>query len=458
MDDTNEYGAPATSSVSEMPNDNGTQPEADTPEATEALVKRILKTIKDDEAHHKKAFDRMRRDMETARRGADKDWPEGFYVANITGRHINQRVAALYAKNPKAVARRRDRLDYVVWDGNEQTLIMAMQLVQSAQAAMMTSAMPGMAPGLAPPMAPPPGLEQAMALLQDFQQGFERRQMLDRIGKTMEVLFTYYMQEQKPADFKTQMKQCVRRACTTGVGYVKLGFQRQYEQRPEISAQIADFSAQLNHLKVLAERAAEGDIQPNTAEIAELQASVAALQQQEFILLREGLLFDWPRSLDVIPDARCTNLRGFIGAGHIAVRYMLTCERVREIYGVDVKGGYTAYTTDGTSKKDGTSTSSSWTDGDGKKVEQDLVCVFEYYDKIAGLCYTVADGYKDMLKPPGPPDVFVEDFWPVYALTFNDIEHQTELYPPSDVSLIADMQKSIEDADQFLASLHKQSE
>ncbi|WP_447497402.1 hypothetical protein, partial [Clostridioides difficile] len=37
------------------------------------------------------------------------------YVANITLRHVQQRVAALYAKNPKAVARRREQILHTVW-------------------------------------------------------------------------------------------------------------------------------------------------------------------------------------------------------------------------------------------------------------------------------------------------------------------------------------------------------
>ena len=85
-------------------------------EAEKKLVSKLTKRILADRAHHKKAFERMREDMEIARRGAPKNWPENSYVANITGRHINQKTAALYAKNPKAVARRRERLDFRIWD------------------------------------------------------------------------------------------------------------------------------------------------------------------------------------------------------------------------------------------------------------------------------------------------------------------------------------------------------
>src|SRR5690606_33774269 len=53
--------------------------------------------------------------------------------------------------------------------------------------------------------------------------------------------------------------------------------------------------------------------------------------------------------------------------------------------------------------------------------------------------YYLADGYAGFLRPPAPPDVFVETFWPVFALTFNAVESEDELFPPSDVSLMIDM-------------------
>ena len=65
----------------------------------------------------------MREDMEAVFRGyADKGWGKENYVANILHRHVHQRTAALYAKNPKCQATRRKRLDYKFWDGDEKTL------------------------------------------------------------------------------------------------------------------------------------------------------------------------------------------------------------------------------------------------------------------------------------------------------------------------------------------------
>lgn len=420
------------------------------PEHRKQLAKEIIATIKADKAHHEKAFKRMRRDMHVAMWGAEKEWSDDNYKANIAGRHVKQKTAALYAKNPKATARRREQMDFMVWDENPASLQLAVQTIQAAEIALMEAqAVPAIADPLTgeirlPEPELPPGFEQAQALMADFQQGYARRQMYDKIGKTLELLFQYYMDQQQPIDFKRGMKMTVRRANTTGVGYVELGFQRETGPRPGLTEQLADARARLDHLRVLAERLQEGDLDEDAAERAELELSIQALTQEPEIVLREGLVVDYPQSTKVIPDKLTKSLDGFIGARHIAIEYTYTVDEVREIFGADLKDGYTGYTTNAGSSReistnDVTDEDYEWSPPGEKN--KGMVCVWKYYDKPTGLVYYVADGYPDFLREPAPPDVFVETFWPVFALTFNAVESEEELYPPSDVSLMMDMQR-----------------
>ncbi len=60
------------------------------------------------------------------------------------------------------------------------------------------------------------------------------RMQAQRIAKTLEKLFAHAIKEQQPLGFKESMKQTVRRACTTGVGYVKLCYQRQMGPSPSV--------------------------------------------------------------------------------------------------------------------------------------------------------------------------------------------------------------------------------
>lgn len=415
-----------------------------TPSASEQnLVKEILKRVRADKQHHKKAFERMRADMYIARHGHAPDYPVDYYKANITGRHIKQKTASLYAKNPKAVARRRETIDYKIWDEKPQTLQMAMQTIMQAQTLLAANPM-------ADPSTIPPEMMQAFEMAQatvaDFQEGTQRRQMIAKIGKTLEILFAQALREQKPLDFKTGMKQLVRRACTTGVGYVELGFQRETGPKPELTQALGDFRTRLAHLKTLAERIGdtENPIMPDDPEIAELEKSIAALQAEPEIVLREGLIVDFPQSTKVIPDRLTRQLTGFVGARWITIEYLFTTDQIQEIFGVDIGKGYNGYTYAGHRPEErSVARVEADNDPDMERVGkgEGLVCVSKHYDKTSGLVYYAADGYDKFLREPASPDVFVEDFWPVYALTFNAVESEDELFPPSDVHLIYDMQR-----------------
>lgn len=469
------------------PQVDGTAPqkpeEKEVPEDRKKLVGKIIRKIKTDKKHHEKAFKAMKRDMFVAMHGREETWSEKNYKANICGRHVKQKTASLYAKNPKATARRAERLDFAIWDEDPQSLLMAqqtvmqgMQMRQAFAAAQQAAAIqppaapvagPPMAdpmastaltpPGPVAPMAPPmgappmmemqppmpPGFEEASALIADFSQGMERRKLYDKVGKTLEILFAQSLREQKPVDFKTGAKQLVRRACTCSVAYVELGFQREYGPRPGMTEQLADAKARLDHLSRLADEEADGEIEYGVdAECAELELSMAELQKEPEILIREGLIFDFPSSTKVIPDRMCKKLVGFIGARHLSIEYDFTPDEVRELFKVDIGKDYCGYTVDGDKAfdEDRADVFADDEDRPSDKKGAGLVRVWKHYDKPSGLVYYVADGYSDFLREPSAPDVFVEDFWPVYALTFNDVESEDELFPLSDVALLLDMQ------------------
>lgn len=389
--------------------------------ARKALVTDMLARVDSGRADHKTAFERMRRDMELVFNGYDpKEWDDNKYVVNLPQRHVQQRTAALYAKNPRCVAKRRQRMMYTVWDGTPEMLEDARAAESLAQEMMQ------------------PVPEAVAMMLAEYDQVETENIKLDKIAKTLEILFQYFMQESQPT-FKSQMKALVRRMLTTGVGYVKLGFQREMQRRPEISARMNDAQVRLDHLKRLAEEHAEGELDEHSADMEELMLSIESLANEPDMIIREGLMFDFPDSTAIIVDPRCKQLRGFIGARWIAHQMFFTCDEVEEIYGKDVKSNYTGYQVQGRSH-DSSRKSLTTADGNNKKSADDgMVCVYEVYDKPSGLVYVVAEGHDDFLKEPAEPELKLETFWPVFALVCNEVEHEKEIYPPSDVHLMRSM-------------------
>ncbi len=431
-----EYGADMAAETGEEPVSGMTTDEKRTPDEGERkLVEKLTRRIRDDRTFHGDAFKKMREDMQVARHGALKEPADGEYVANITGRHINQKVDALYAKKPKAIARRRERLDFQIWDENEQSLMMALQTVQMATAPVPTAVGP-MAPN---PMAVmDPAVQQAMALVKDYQAGMQARELAQKIGKTLEIMFAYYTNEQTPVDFKTAMKQLVRRACTTGVGYLKVGFQREMQENTAVTERLADFQAQIRRIQTLMQETEDTTRADHEVKAKELEIAAESLAQQQFVLIREGLVFDFPESTRVIPDKLTRALTGFTGARWLTVEYLYTPSEIKDMFQVDIGKEYCRYMDDG-SYRDMASQGELELDEEHKREE--MVCVWEHYDRQTGTVYILADGYKSFLRKPGKPDVYVEDFWPVYALTFNEVENVKHLFPPSDVRLIMSMQR-----------------
>jgi hypothetical protein len=563
-------------------------PEPD--EKRAALVKSITSMIKQAKTHWDKTFRKMEMHQKFA---AGIQWPQetkieafnddknDLYIANITLRHIQQRVAVTYAKNPKAVAKRRHRLLATVWDGSMQTLSQATAILQQAdqaqkmiQAGVMMglasaasgvpisaiplalgargapgivptepgtssgvaaaaagvpggdggpsspgpglppggppgapapggSPMPGMPqsplPGHLPPhgmpppngqmMPPPPGIPSpggappdatasmgppgpgpgpapsplgqnpmipgmpnmpdpqmiadATAIVQDAQSVKATIDQLNKIGKTLELLYEYEIDEQQQP-FKSMMKMTVRRAATSGVGWIKLGFQRVMQPSPNKDSRIADIQAQLELTRRISADLADDDADLDDAEAEQLRLTMASISKEQDVVIREGLMFSWPKPTAIIPDPRVIQLRDFLGASWVAEEYCLTPNEVQETYGVDVESSYTSYTRTDT----GTDYERAYVewqsgikgadDAGISKGDSGNCLVWEFYNKRDGLVYVLCDGWKDFLREPAAPETYTDRFWPWFLVAFNECDGTA--YPQSDVNLVKPMQ------------------
>lgn len=421
-------------------------------EARRRLVQLWMEKVKADKAFWTPVFDRMKEDQAFA---AGRQWGPDMdplkkgginhdtnYTANIVLRHLAQRTASIYGKNPKIIARRRERLLNTVWDGSMQSLMDAQtRLQQAAMAAVPVDPMTGAPMGAPNPMLGAAMDPEAAAILADAQQVKQAARLLDNVANTLRLVYEYNVHEQV-IPFKQRMKDMVRRALTTGVGYVKLGFQRAMEKTPEQERQIADISKRLMTIERISADLADGETDPNAAEAEQLRLSLEALSKEPGHIVREGLVFDFPDSTAIIPDKNTRQLRGFVGADHVTEEYLLTGNEIKEVYGVDVSSSSAVpYVT----KKDAQST---WTTinfdslgSAGKQAPSDArYTVWEVYCRADGLVYVLCDGYPEFLREPAAPETFIERFWPWFAFVTNEVYDETAVFPPSDVRLMWDQQ------------------
>jgi hypothetical protein len=392
-----------------------------------ALVKRLIEDVKNDEKYHKPAFTRMKEDMSFL---AGKQWDnqtedDDRYVLNICIQHVLNRTAALYARDPKATAKRKPRMVFKIWDEKMESIQKAQQEIAMYQ--QQTEAMPPEQMALAPkPMA-------ALALLEDMKQGAERILYQKRVAKTLEAVYAYAQSEIEPT-FKESMKQLVRRVLATGVAYVDLGYHRAMARTPETERKIGDLSERLAVLERLTADLEDGESQPDSADAEELRLALGELQREEEVLVREGMTWDFPASTSVIPDRMTRHLKGFVGARRVTRKFLMTADRIKETYSIDLGKNFTRYQTLDTP------TSSVWVSSEPEQIDA-LACVYVMQHRGDGLIYTMVDGYPDFLEEPRAPTADVEGFWTIQAITFNDIENETSLFPPSDSRLLRHPQR-----------------
>lgn len=409
-------------------------------EQRKALLKSWCDKLTNAKQRHAKAFKRM---DQCAALADGYQWTESYeeyddpYIANLIQRHVHQRTSTLYAKNPTVVARRKRRRVYKLYNGDPNSVMMAQQMLMMAQ----TPEASAMA--MTNPMAMQQ-IMQAQALIADYQQGQQYEQQVEAIGETLAILSEYFQDEQYPR-FKQQMKQAVRRFLINGVAYAKIGFQRETGNRvdPATEAQLADARNRLQRLQQLAADFTDGEFEQQDGQFEELTQMIQQLEsRRETVVLREGIVWSFPRTQSVIVDPQCRELIDFVGANWVAEEYLLTCEQVEQIYGIDLSaqpGGYTKYGSDGNKM-----TPMQGADFEPSHVQAEklgMVCVWEIWDKQSGLVFTVADGYGDYLRDPKVPPLELEHFYPFFAMAPNQLESKKELYPQSDVWLLRHAQR-----------------
>lgn len=392
---------------------------ADVPEGTRKLVAQWTDKIVTARKGREKTFKQMRENQQFARYGSTKEWHEsGKYTVPILARHINQSVATLYARNPKAVATRRPRMMYKVWDGRQDSLQAAMESVQMAMGSPPSMGDPanGVPPSPGTPPSPPD--PNAMAVLQEVGQVRQQNLMLDRMARTISMLWEYYLAEQG-TNYKQQLKSAVRRTKVCKVAWVKLGYQRIMEPRPDVIGQINDITSKIASIEATLEEMSEGDLEETSAKAEQLRLNLKDLERDKEMVVREGPVLSFPRANQVIVDLKCIHLKSLAGAEWMAEEFEMTPCEIEKVYKIDVKSEFKQYASDGNPYD--------------KKPEECTARVYEVWDQVNLQSFVICEGYCGFLREPATPENWIERFWPYFPLVFNEVEDDQDIYPSSDI-------------------------
>lgn len=411
-----------------MPDGDSADPSTREPSASvQASVEMWTKRVRDAKRKFSEDFDRLRENMEFV---CGLQWPmqehvdTDRYTNNMVLRVMKQKLSSLYARNPTAVAERRERMDFALWDEQMESLTHA---VQSA-------------------MTNPLDFE-AQALLADYMHGRQWQAMIDKIAKSLKIVYQWQVDHQEP-EFKLQMKQLVQRAITTGVAYVRLSFVRDDDTLITTSSLRNTMDDRARQVEELMQRVDSWDVNErssDTEQLSMLANSLAYSQSDgEQDDINERLVFDFPPVTSIIVDPCCRSLKGFVGAQWIAQEYVLPLNEVNAYFETQIKPGGDLVTYNSNNHREGVvvfdGSNGSMTDEDNP-----YVAVWEIIDKRTKSHLFVCNGSKDYLQAPEPLHPCVSRFWPILTLLFNDVEVESEckatIYPPSDVQLMKHVQK-----------------
>jgi len=389
------------------------------PESVTAAIREWHGKVDSAKARWEPDFKRMRANMRfaTGRQWEGQKEIQGSqYVCNLTLKQISQKVANLYARDPQVDAKRRERMDYSIWDGEATSLLEAMQSRAMYQQV---------------------GLQDmhAEALLRDFMQGKMQKELDEKVATTARIAAQRQIDLASP-NFKRQMKKLVRRTITCGVGYVRLALVRN-DETPLSEDRIGNMPAdRMKEAMRLADELQEGDENIETSSMAEQLRSIGVsmgvpVDDEE---LPEKITFDFLAPTSVIPDERCRSLSDFIGARFLCIEYALPLDEINAMFGTDIEE----------------SSKLNSKPQEGKDENQTNACpsyivreILNFRDRTH--CY-IMQGHDDYLRPPESLLPGLTGFWPVFSLTFNDVEvgldeDDTTPFPPSDVDLILHPQR-----------------
>jgi hypothetical protein len=430
------------------------------------LVESLNKWCKDEREFWKPVFDRIR---EEQRFSAGKQWPINYtpntdmqepYVGDVVQQMINRKTAGLYAKNPSPEAVLTERMNFAVWDGEQETIENA-HAILSQFAEVMPQAQQLAAQGVPVP-APPPQVDQAKAILDDYNQGMDEKKLLGKVADTATLLIKQQWNSQSP-DFMVCAKQAVTRIITSRVAFVKVMYKRDSETLPTESANTMDFASKLASLKQQLTQIEQDIVGADDAKVEEANLLKASIEKQiadmpkpEEAFGEEGVVFDWLSATSVIVDRHCRSLREFVGAHRVAHELLLSVEECEAKFSVNLRDtGAKVYTEDGQGYVQ--QESRSHIDDDPDTFNKAKVCVWHIEDKDTGISYVVCDGVKDFLKEPEVNEPEVNRFWSIVAITFNCQEVEINkpdmdvtIYPRSDVRLAMPMQRDINTAGEGL--------
>ena len=219
---------------------------------------------------------------------------------------------------------------------------------------------------------------------------------------------------------KKRAKSTIRSVLTTGVGWIKAAYQREYRKDPIIQGRIADAQDNIARIEILVKKMKDnGENSSNhDAHRAELQQQMAALEQQVEVKAAEGMVYDRVLTEDIfVLDDSIKDFDNYLQADAISHRVWFKESKYEDTFGKKPPTDATTYKQpkddDGSS---GTEKYDKW------------YAVHEIWDRTSQTVFTKCEGSLTWCREPYQPQSG-ERWYPFFGLAYNLVDGQFEPLP-----------------------------
>lgn len=268
-------------------------------------------------------------------------------------------------------------------------------------------------------------------------------------GKTTEVVLQRLMMRE--GKLKARVKSATRAAMLCQVGWLKVTYQKDVREDPEIKNRMNDIQDDIERLRSAAATLDEAG-QDHDLRLAELQTQLDSLKNSTETVVSSGLVIDKLMSEDVlILDPTIRDFDDYPNSSAIAQRTWMDEDKFRERFGREPSSKATSWTGSSIQK----ATQGEGGSGSAGDKEAKFCAVWEIWDKDAQTIYTWCEGEDQWCRDPFKPQCVGRRWYPFFGLCFNPVDG--ELYGLSDVELLVGLQEEYNATRDALAKHRKYS-
>lgn len=245
------------------------------------------------------------------------------------------------------------------------------------------------------------------------------------------------------ANLKKRGKSSVRAALTCSMGITKVTYQRDKQVDPIIKARISDTQDNLGRVQALLRDLDDPDARSEQETIqAELEQTIAGLEEQVEVVAAEGLVIDRVLSEHLLIDPAITEFWDYQDADFLIQLIPSKKKSAEEEYGIKLDKA-TTYR-DATSMTVNREGGKVFSGGDQEGNGDALICIAEIWDRRSQRVYTMVEGCDYFLREPYSPGRVGSRWYPFFILPFQTVDGQ--FIGPSLVDLCERLQKEHNDA------------